>query len=203
LGGAVRKGEKGTLVVYADKFIPKEERAQAREEGREARPIFFLKGFTVFNISQCDGLPENVGSVVKPEPAEVPERSAAIVKASRADLRIGGDKAYYTPQGDFIGMPHPAQFKERVEFDRTLFHELAHWSGHKTRLNRDLTNRFGSQGYAREELVAEVTSAMVAAAMGIEPTVRHADYLNSWLAVLKADKRASCRAGREPSEQGS
>ena len=201
LGGCVRKRERGTLVVYADKFIPKEERYAAKKENRDAKAVFFLKGFTVFNIDQCDALPEEAFVTVAPEPATVPERSAAIIAAAKIDLRIGGDTAYYTPQGDFIAMPHPSQFPDRLDFERTFFHEAIHWAGATSRLDRDLSRYHSdNSARAREELCAELGASFVAAAMGIEPTVRHAAYLKSWLAVLKDDKRAIFQAARLASQ---
>ncbi|PSH60838.1 ArdC family protein [Phyllobacterium sophorae] len=201
LGGCVRKGERGTLVVYADRFIPKEERQAAKKENRDANPVFFLKGFTVFNLDQCNELPEEAFVTVAPESATVPERSAAIIAAAKIDLRIGGDTAYYTQQGDFIAMPHPSQFPDRLDFDRTFFHEAVHWAGATSRLDRDLSRYHSDNSErAREELCAELGASFVAAAMGIEPTVRHASYLKSWLTVLKADKRAIFQAARLASQ---
>lgn len=195
LGGHVRKGERGTTVVYADRFIPEAEKARAAEEGDEPQAVPFLKRFTVFNAGQCDGLPEPVLSGADPLPArEIVPHAEALIQATGADFRIGGERAYYVPSADYIQVPPQPAFFEQINYYRTCFHELGHWTGHASRLARDLSGAFGSKGYAREELVAEMASAFVCASLGITPTVRHADYLGSWLDVLREDNRAIFRA---------
>jgi antirestriction protein ArdC len=195
MGGSVRKGEKGTHVYFADKFVPSKEKARAEEAGDEPNAIAFLKRYTVFNAEQCDGLPK--GLIATPEPkAErqiVPE-AEALIEATGADFRIGGDQAFYVPSEDFIRIPPQTAFTDQINFYRTAFHETAHWSGHKSRLNRNLTTKFGTVDYAREELVAEMATAFVCASLGIVPTVRHADYIGNWLHVLKEDAKAIVRA---------
>jgi len=195
LGGNVRKGEHGTTVCYADRFIPKGEIERARQEGEEPEAVPFLKRFTVFNVAQCDGLPDHLiaGAPVLPEREIIPE-AEALIAASCADFRIGGARACYVPSGDYIQVPPQPAFFEQINYYRTCFHELGHWTGHASRLNRDQSARFGSSSYAREELVAEIASAFTCAALGIVPTVRHADYLGSWLDVLREDNRAIFRA---------
>ena len=111
-------------------------------------------------------------------------------QGDRRDFRIGGDKAFYVPSQDFIRVPPQPAFFESINYYRTCFHELGHWTGHVSRLNREFKGRYGSHAYAREELVAELASAFVCASLSITPTVRHADYLASWLQVLKEDNRA-------------
>jgi len=194
-GGNVRKGEHGTQVVYADRFTPETEKQRARESGGEARSVAFLKRFTVFNVAQCEGLPDDI----LPQPVALPEReivpvAEALIAASGVDFRIGGDKAFYAPGADFVQVPPQHAFYEPVNWFRTVFHELCHSTGHKSRLGRDLANGFGSKDYAREELVAEMGSAFLCASLGIVPTVRHADYIGAWLEVLREDARAIFRA---------
>lgn len=200
-GGGVRKGEKGTTVCYADRFTPQEEQARAQVEGRDARTIAFLKRFTVFNIDQCEGLP---GSYVQlpefPAEAEMVPWAEALIRASGADVRFGGSKAYYAPQFDFVAMPPRHAFSEPINWYRTALHELGHWTGHTSRLDRDQTGAFGSKAYAREELVAEMASAFTCASLSIRPTVRHADYLGAWLEVLREDDRALFRAASKASK---
>ncbi|MGB3469276.1 MAG: zincin-like metallopeptidase domain-containing protein [Erythrobacter sp.] len=199
-GGCVRKGERGRTVFYADRFIPKEAREQAGE-GEEARAIPFLKRFTVFNAAQCDGLPD--GLVETPAalpPRELHEAAEALIAATGADFRIGGARAFYAPAEDFVAVPPQPAFHHQIDYYRTALHELGHWTGHATRLDRDQTGRFGSARYAREELVAELASAFLCAALGIEPSVRHADYLGSWLEVLRADNRAIFQAASKASK---
>jgi antirestriction protein ArdC len=124
----------------------------------------------------------------------------ADLQATRADIRIGGDKAYYDVAGDYIRVPPPQTFYEPVNFSRTVSHELGHWSGAGHRLNRDLSGSFGSKIYLREELCAEICSAYVCAALGIVPTVRHADYVGAWCDYLREETRAIVRAASAASK---
>lgn len=191
LGGSVMKGERGSMVVYADKFIPKEEIERAAQEGDEPGFVPFLKRHTVFNAAQCEGLPEELTRSGKPLPeCETIPRAENLIKATGADFRIGGDRAFYVPAQDYIRVPPQPAFFEQINYYRTCFHELGHWTGHASRLNREFKGRYGSHAYAREELVAELSSAFVCASLSIKPTVRHADYLGSWLEILKEDNRA-------------
>ena len=201
LGGHVRKGEHGTTVVYADRFVPDQERERAREQGDEARAIPFLKRFTVFNTDQCDGLPDEMATLAPPPPEGMilPEVEA-LIRASGADLRIGGERAYYDVRGDFVRVPPPQAYFEPVNWHRTALHELGHWSGAASRLGRDLSGSFGSKTYAKEELVAEMTAAFACASLGIVPMVRHADYIGSWLEVLREDDRTIVRAASAASK---
>jgi antirestriction protein ArdC len=194
-GGCVKKGEHGTTVVYADRFVPEGEKQRVEREGGDAKAIPFLKRFTVFNVAQCEGLRPGLAA----DPAPLPEReivpvAEAVIAASGVDFRIGGDRAFYVPSRDFVQVPPQPAFFEQINYYRTCLHELTHATGHTSRLSRDLTNSFGSKDYAREELIAETGSAFLCAALGIEPTVRHADYLASWLEVLREDNRAIFRA---------
>lgn len=195
MGGNVRKAEKGTHVYFADRFVPQKEKARAEQDGDEANPIAFLKRYTVFNAEQCDGLPKGlIGTPeLRPERQIVPE-AEALIAATGADFRIGGDQAFYVPSEDFIRIPQAAAYTDPINWYRTAFHELGHWTGHKTRLDRNLTTKFGTVDYAREELVAELATAFVCASLGIVPTVRHADYIGNWLQVLKEDAKAIVRA---------
>ncbi|MGF7151477.1 antirestriction protein ArdC [Sphingomonas zeicaulis] len=165
-----------------------------REDG-EARAVPFLKRFTVFNVAQCDGLRPELAA----DPAPLPEReivpvAEALIAASGADFRVGGDKAFYVPSADFVQVPPQPAFFEQINYYRTCLHELTHWTGHASRLARDFSGGFGSKLYAREELVAEMGSAFLCAALGIVPTVRHTDYLACWLDLLREDNRGNFRA---------
>ncbi|MGJ4929758.1 ArdC family protein [Bradyrhizobium sp. HKCCYLS2038] len=200
VGGHVRKGERGITVVYADRFVPPDERQRAREVGEEAQAIPFLKRFTVFNTDQCDGLPDDIATVAPPPPPGAIEPLVeTLIANSGVDFRIGGHRAFYAPAEDFVQVPPPAAFFEPINWHRTALHELAHASGHSSRLNRDLSGRFGSSKYAFEELIAEIASAFSCAALGILPTVRHADYIGAWLDVLREDNRAIVRAASQAS----
>jgi len=200
-GGHVRKGETGTTVVFADRFVPEAERNRAAATGEDPRAIPFLKTYTLFNLAQCEGLPPGLAS----DPVALPERelipqAEALIAATGADIRIGDDRAFYVPSRDYIQLPPQPAFREQINYYRTCFHELGHWSGAQHRLNRDLSGAFGSSSYAREELVAEMTSAFVCASLGIVPTVRHADYIASWIEALMQDHRAIFRAAGQASK---
>jgi antirestriction protein ArdC len=200
-GGCVRKGEQGVTVCYADRFTPEAEKQRSAEQGDAARAIPFLKRFVVFNVAQCDGLPEQYSA----DAPSLPERELVpiaenLISASGADFRIGGPRAFYSPSGDFVQVPPQPAFKHQIDFYRTALHELGHWTGHTSRLARSFGARFGNSAYAREELCAELASAYLCAALGIVPTVRHADYLGSWLAVLREDSRAIFKAASQASK---
>jgi antirestriction protein ArdC len=118
----------------------------------------------------------------------------AVIAATGADCRIGGEMAFYSPGHDFIQVPPQQAYFEPINWYRTRLHELGHWTGHVSRLNRDFSGRHGGEAYAREELVAELCSAFLCAELGVVPTVRHADYLGAWLDILKGDNRAIFQA---------
>lgn len=201
LGGTVRRGEKGTGVVYADRFTPESEKARALETGGEARAVPFLKRFTLFNVAQCDGLPERIEASPAPLPKrEIVVAAEEVVAASGIEFRIGGDKAFYRPSADFVQVPPQPLFFDQINFYRTVFHELTHATGHASRLARPMDDPFGSPGYAREELVAEMGSAFLCAALGIVPTVRHSDYIGAWFEILREDNRAIFHAASQASK---
>ena len=155
LGGNVRKGERGTTVVYADRFTPEDEKRRAREAGEDAQASPFLKRFTVFNASQCDGLPEEVAAVAPPpEPGLIEPRVEALIRATGIDFRIGGDRAFYVPAHDYVVVPPPQAYFEPINWHRTALHELGHATGHPLRLGRDFSGSFGTKKYAFEELIA-------------------------------------------------
>lgn len=201
LGGHVRKGERGTTVVYADRFVPADERRRARETGAEAQAVPFLKRFTVFNTDQCDGLSADVATTAPmPLPGMIEPQVEALIKATGIDFRIGGNRAFYMPAEDYVQVPPPAAYFEPINWHRTALHELGHASGHPSRLNRDLGGSYGTKKYAFEELIAELCAAFSCASLGIVPTVRHADYIGSWLEVLREDNRAIVRAASQASK---
>jgi antirestriction protein ArdC len=192
LGANVRKGEKGSLVVYAD-TLSKTETNEAGEAVEQKIP--FMKGYTVFNAEQVEGLPAHYyAQPVNPLP--VAQRMAAVdgfITATGATIRHGGNSAFYAPVLDFVQMPPFENFRDKEGYYATILHELTHWTKNKDRLNREFGRRkFGDEGYAIEELVAEMGAAFLCADLGITPEVRedHIAYLHDWLAVLKMDKRA-------------
>lgn len=200
-GGNVRRGEKGTIICYAGRFTPKAETEAARGEDREARQVAFLKRFTVFNVEQCEGLPEAfTPDAVAIDPVLAIAETDALIAASGAKFQIGGGEAFYSPSHDFVQVPPQAAFPEPINWYRTALHELGHWTGHCSRLDRDQKGGFGLEAYAKEELVAEMAAAFTCASLGIAPTVRHSDYIASWLSVLRGDEKAIFRAASQASK---
>ncbi|MGV1681674.1 ArdC family protein [Sphingopyxis sp. NJF-3] len=201
LGGTVRRGERGVGVIYTRRAGP--DASEQRGEGKDDRKsgFSFLKQFTVFSVDQCDGLPGkyHVPAPPIPEGLILPQ-AEALIAATGADFRIGGVSAYYSPRHDFVAVPRPDDFYEPVDWHRTAFHELGHWTGHDSRLGRDQTGSFGSKPYGHEELIAEMAGAFVCAALGIAPSVRHADYIGSWLEIIREDHRAILRAASAASK---
>jgi antirestriction protein ArdC len=201
LGGHVRKGERGSTVVYADRFVPNAEKRRATEIGEEAQAIPFLKRFTVFNSDQCEELPAEIAAAAPlPPPDLIEPKVEALIKASGISFRIGGDRAFYAPAEDQVQVPPPQAYFEPINWHRTALHELGHATGHPSRLNRDQGGSYGTKKYAFEELVAELSAAFSCASLGIVPTVRHADYIGSWLEVLREDNRAIARAASQASK---
>ena len=192
LGANVRKGERGSLVVYANSITKTEE----QDDGsKEERKIPFMKGYSVFNIDQIDGLPEHFYAKPEPviDPAQRIDHAEAFFAASRADLRHGGNRAFYSGGSDHVQMPHFEAFKSPEAYYATLAHELTHWTKHPKRLDREFgRKKWGDKGYAKEELVAELGAAFLCADLGLTPEAGtdHAAYIQSWLKVLKEDKRA-------------
>ena len=192
LGANVRKGEKGSLVVYANTLS----KTETNEDGEDIEhKIPFMRGYTVFNAEQVEGLPVHYyAQPVNPLPVEQRmEVADRFIKATGAEIRHGGNRAYYAPSEDFIQMPNFESFHDKEGYYATVLHELVHLSGAKQRLDRNFgKSKFGNEAYAREELVAELGAAFLCADLGITPEVRedHAAYLDSWLKILKDDKRA-------------
>jgi antirestriction protein ArdC len=188
-GGNVRKGEHGTKVYFVKQLQVKND----DEAETETRVVPMLREYTVFNVEQCANLPESV-TRGKPMRVRNPDTRDALadqfLRSTRADIREGHGEAMYVPSRDFVSMPAFGAFKSADHFYCTSFHELTHWTGHKSRLDRDLKNRFGSRDYAAEELVAELGAAFLCAEFGFDGDVRHAGYIATWIELLKADKRA-------------
>jgi len=190
-GAQVRKGEKATTVVFW-KFA--HESGEVQDDGAETPAgrsrLLFTRGYSVFNAAQVDGYTPTADAE-----ASMPERIAhaeAFFAAIRADVRNGGNQAFYSPASDHIQMPPFAAFREGVAYYSTLAHEHTHWTAPMARCDRQLGKRFGDNAYAAEELIAEIGAAFTCAHLGlsIEPREDHAQYLASWLRVLKADSRA-------------
>lgn len=191
LGGHVRKGERGSTVVYANRI----QRTETGEGGEDIeRSIPFLKAYTVFNVEQVDGLPPHFYAPAAP-PLDVAERidsADRFFTATGATVRTGGGQAYYALEPDHVQMPPFQCFTDAESYYATLAHECTHWTRHPSRLGRDFgRKRWGDEGYAREELVAELGAAFLCADLGLElmPRPDHAAYIASWLKVLQDDRR--------------
>jgi antirestriction protein ArdC len=188
LGAQVRKGERGTTVVfYKLREVPE---AQSEQPGDEKRVIPLLRSFTVFNVAQIEGLPAALTEPPKPEAWTSSEAAEALLHASSATIRHGGVHAYYDRGLDAIHLPARSAFADGTSYYATALHELLHWTGHPARCNRDLKGRFGDAAYAMEELIAEMGSAFLCAHCAIDGRLQHAAYVRAWLPVLKGDKRA-------------
>jgi antirestriction protein ArdC len=162
------------------------------EEG-ETRIIPMMREYSVFNVDQCEGLPDRVltlGEVKVRNPDTRDGLADEFLRSTGADVREGHGEAYYVSSHDFISMPAFTAFKGADHFYNVAFHELTHWTGHKSRLDRDLKNRFGSRDYAAEELIAELGAAFLCAEFGFDGDVRNAGYIATWIELLRADKRA-------------
>jgi antirestriction protein ArdC len=204
LGGQVRKGEKGSVVVFYKQTEIDVSGTAAGE--RQNKSVLVARSSRVFNVKQVDGWqpPRPVAS----NSVEVLVEAEQFVTVTSADIRFGGDRAYYRPKTDHIQMPDRDRFIGTKSigategYYATLLHELTHWSGHKTRLDRDLSGRFGHESYAMEELVAELGAAFLCSDLGISnrPRPDHAAYIAHWLAVLKKDTRAIFTAASKANE---
>jgi antirestriction protein ArdC len=193
-GGNVRKGEHGVKVHFV-KQLQVRDTSEPTNSDDATKIIPMLREYTVFNIAQCEGLPDKI---VPPQgkPARNHDmRDATIdefLACTRADIREGAGEAYFAPGADFISLPAFGAFKDAHNFYSTAFHEMGHWTGHKSRLDRQATwgKRFGDQAYAAEELVAELCAAFLCAEFDLDGDLCHAGYIGNWNKLLKSDARA-------------
>ncbi|MBC2668205.1 ArdC family protein [Novosphingobium piscinae] len=202
-GGQVRKGETSTIAIFYKSYTREVEVPESGERTDEARRV--LKAYSVFNADQVEGLPERFHpaaslGLVEPEGRAV--ELDAFFAAIPVHLRHQGDEAYYEPTPDRVTMPPPTLFAGFDHYYATLAHELSHWTGHASRLGRDLKHRFGTEAYAAEELIAELSSAMLGAELGLPVTHldSHASYIDHWLKLLKDDERAILTAAAKAEE---
>lgn len=204
-GCQVRKGEKGATVVFYKELEFEADNPATGESELEKR--LMARASTVFNAEQVDGYEPEPLPVLE-NPVTAIERAEAFVAATNAEIRHGGTRAYYNRGTDFIQMPERERFLGTDTSSATeayygvLFHELTHWTGHKSRCERTFGKRFGDEAYAMEELVAELGAAFLCADLGISQAPRpdHAAYIDNWLNVLKADKTAIFTAASQASK---
>ena len=187
IGATVRKGERGHMVVFFKRLAVHD--ATKPDDDDAKRTIPMLRMFTVFHVSQFDGIPEAPAPKATPITYTEAQRMAGL-----ATVVHGGNRAFYRRTTDTIHLPQPGQFKSEADYHATALHELTHWTGAESRCNREFGKRFGDNAYAFEELVAEMGAAFLCATAGIGYQAQHAQYLQSWLKVLKADKRAIVHA---------
>lgn len=202
LGGQVRKGEKSTIAIFYKSYTKEVETADGGQDTQSRR---VLKAYSVFNADQCDGLAEFYHpkpTLAQVEPEGRMESLDRFFRGVGANLRHHGSQAYYEPFLDRVTMPPAELFEAYDHYYATLAHELSHWSGHSSRLDRNLKNRFGSDAYAAEELIAELSSAILGAELGLPITHldHHASYIASWLKILKSDERAILTAAAKAEE---
>ncbi|NTB87783.1 ArdC family protein [Agrobacterium tumefaciens] len=198
LNGAVRKGESGTTVIYASRFTKSESDGQG---GEVERDIPFLKAYTVFNVAQIDGLPDSYYAPPSKlaDPVERLENADRFFRNTGSVVRRGGSQAYYAPVTDHIQMPPFEAFRDAGSHAAVEGHEHIHWTAAADRVGRDLSRYAKDRtDRAREELIAELGAAFLAADLGIvpelEPRPDHVSYLASWLSLLSNDKRAIFQA---------
>ncbi|WP_261371281.1 ArdC family protein, partial [Yersinia aleksiciae] len=189
----VRKGEHGTTAIFYTTL-------EKENDDGETDYIPMLKTFTVFNVEQIDGLPLRDEAVCPTESFEQLARAEALFRNSGAIIIEKGQNAFFAPTTDEIRLPERCLFTDAANFYATGLHELIHWSGAKSRLNREMKGKFGSEGYAFEELIAELGSAFLMADLGIAGEVQHESYIASWLKVLKNDKRYIFKAASAASK---
>ena len=189
-GAQVRRGEKSTTVVFWKFSNDAQESQDGDDSTVYASRLLFTRGYAVFNATQVDGYTPKV----EPQPSILQrvENAEALFSAIGARLKHGGNGAYYAPDADYIQMPPFGAFHDNVSYYSVLAHEHTHWTAKSERCDRQLGKRFGDSAYAAEELIAELGAAFVCAHLGLssEPREDHAQYIQSWLQVLKADTRA-------------
>ena len=198
MGAQVRKGEKSVMCVYYSKIARKDD---ASLDGDEPGSFFMCKPFWLFNVAQIDGLPEVAAPMAINDFKDVGEAERILIN-SKAEIQYGFDSAYYAIGKDQICLPMRGRFTSVENFYATALHELTHWTGHESRLNRQFGKRFGDDSYAFEELVAELGAAFTVGHLGmLDATIEnHADYVASWIKVLKGDKKAIFTAASQASK---
>lgn len=197
LGGNVRKGEKGTKVIFW-KLLEKENKKTGEKD-----KIPLARVYTVFNVAQCENLDEKIVKGFVGDKTEVAWEDSVIeefISKVGATIEYGGDTAAYSISRDVILLPEKHQFSDAGAFYATMFHEMTHWTGHNNRCKRHLGERFGTEAYAAEELIAEIGSAFLCAEFGVSGKLQHPSYVKNWIKILKGDKQAIFTAAKHAQE---
>jgi antirestriction protein ArdC len=197
-GWQVRRGERGTTGYFSKRLELRD--ASGSDDGEDVvKRIPLLRAFSLFHASQIDGIPAYVPPTIAEAPWRAPEAAETILAHSGAVIRIGGERAFYSPATDHIQLPPQSAFATAQGFCGVLIHEMSHWTGAPSRLNRDLRNNFGSHDYAREELRAEIGQVMVCAELGIADCdfTNNAAYVACWLEKLRSDRKEIFRAAAD------
>jgi antirestriction protein ArdC len=190
--GNVRKGEHGTKVYFVKQLTVQDR--EKPDDSDATRTIPMLREYTVFNVAQCENLPEKL--IAAADPVKIPaepsdnDEFCQFIAATGADVQHGGNRACYIPSMDRIQMPLASQFRDTANYRATLAHELVHWTGPKKRLDREHGKRFGDSGYALEELTAELGAAILCAEFGIAGELQHPAYIANWIKALEDSDHA-------------
>lgn len=202
-GWQVRRGESGTTIFFFKRLEIDNSASTARDSATDSsdgttRFVPMLRAFTVFHASQIEGIPDPaIPNAERPVFGRI-EGAEIIMRNSGAEVRIGGSRAYYCPATDHIQLPPDFAFRSPESHAAVQIHELSHWSGAPHRLARKLDTRFGSEDYSREELRAEIASALVCSTLGLPTDIEnHASYVGSWVESLKSDKREIFKAAAD------
>jgi antirestriction protein ArdC len=205
LGAQVRKGERGSIIVFYKAMEQASDSPSDGDKNVASRSRLIARASWVFNADQVDGWAPTMPT--KLSEIDVREHVETFIAKTRADIRHGGDMAFYHYGCDFIAVPHPDQFTSSETSTATecyysvVLHELTHWTGAPNRLARSLRGRFGDNAYAMEEMIAEFGAAFLCADLGIanEPRLDHACYVSSWLTALNEDRAALFTAANKAS----
>jgi antirestriction protein ArdC len=190
LGGSVKKGEKGIKIVF---YKPVAKKSITESGDIEKSAYACLKTYYVFNADQVEGIEISKPAIEPRVYNPAPALDDRILKTG-ANIKHGGGSAFFSPAGDFIGMPNRDTFQDDSSYYATVLHELTHWSGAKHRLDRDLSGKFGNSKYAFEELVAELGAAFLCQDYQIQGELRHAGYIQNWLTCLRENNQAIFKA---------
>jgi antirestriction protein ArdC len=204
IGAQVIEGAKGEPIIFYKTFQAEPNPEDDRDDGTRRT----ARSYTVFNAAQVEGFHQEKSEGKSEPPFARIEAAERFIQATGARVLYGGDRAYYARQTDHIQMPDDALFTGTATISReesqaaTLLHELSHWSGAPHRLNREFGKRYGDEAYAFEELVAEIGSCMLMAELSISAVMRpdHAQYIKSWISILRDDKRAIFSAAARAAE---